>query len=77
MSKALFEVWSVNLDKLEDGQIELLVARRRQLMREFARLMDDNEFMSADFLHGTGDSQTSKLYRFNKIEDIIQETLSD
>ena len=75
VSKALFEVWSVNLDKLEDGQIELLVARRRQLMRKFAKLMDDNEFMSA-VSYGTGDSRRV-LYRFKKIEDIIQETLSD
>lgn len=74
VSKALFEVWSVNLDKLENGQIELLVARKRQLMDKFASLMDDNEFMKA-ISYSTGDSK--RVYcRFRKVEEIIQETLS-
>ena len=74
VSKALFEVWSVNLDNLEDGQIEQLVARKRQLMRKFAKLMDDNEFMNA-ISYSTGDSRRVH-YRFGKVEEIILETLS-
>ena len=74
VSKALYEVWSVNLDTLEDGQIELLVARKRQLMDRFASLMDDDEFMNA-ISYSTGDSR--RVYcRFRKVEEIIQETLS-
>ena len=75
VSKALFEVWSVNLAKLDDGQLELLVARRCQLMKKFAKLMDDIEFMNA-ISYSTGDSRRV-LYRFKMIEEIIQETLSD
>lgn len=75
VSKALFEVWSVNLDNLDDGQLELLVARRRQLMKKFAKLMDDIEFMNA-ISYSTGDSKRVR-YRFKMIEEIIQETLSD
>ena len=75
VSKALFEVWSVNLDKLDNGGLELLVARKCRLMKKFAKLMDDNDFMNS-ISYGTGDSRRV-LYRFNKIEEIIKETLSD
>lgn len=73
VSKALFEVWSVNLDKLDDEQIDQLIARKRQLMGKFAKLMDDNKFMNA-ISYGTGDSRRVH-YRFNRVRDIIQETL--
>ena len=75
VSKALFEVWSVNLDKLDDEQIELLVARKRQLMSKFAKLMADSEFMDA-ISSSTGDHRRVNC-RFNKIEEIIWETLND
>lgn len=74
VSKALFEVWSVNLDELDDEQIELLVASKRQLLRKFAKLMEDNEFMNA-ISYSTGDSRRVH-YRFRKVKEIIQETLS-
>ena len=73
VSKALFEVWSVNLDKLDDEQIELLVARKSKLMSKFAKLMDDNEFMNA-ISYSTGDSKRVHC-RFRRIEETIQETL--
>ena len=73
VSKALFEVWSVNLDKLDDEQIDQLIARKRQLMGKFAKLMNDNEFMNA-ISYGTGDSRRVH-YRFRKVREIIQETL--
>lgn len=74
VSKALFEVWTVNLDKLCWSQIDLLVERKGQLMGKFTNLMDDNEFMSA-ISSSTGDSNRVHS-RFNRIEQIIQETLS-
>ena len=73
VSKALFEVWSVNLDKLDDEQIELLVARKSKLISKFAKLMDDNEFMNA-ISYSTGDSKRVHC-RFRRIEETIQETL--
>ncbi|MDE0401473.1 MAG: DUF262 domain-containing protein [Candidatus Poribacteria bacterium] len=73
VSKALFEVWSVNLDKLSDKEIDQLIARKRQLMQKWAKLMDDNEFMNA-ISYSTGDSRRVR-YRFRKVSDIIQETL--
>ncbi len=74
VSKALFEVWSVNLDKLDDEQINLLIVRKRQLMVKFAKLMDDVEFMNA-ISYSTGDSRRV-YYRFRKVQETIQETLS-
>lgn len=73
VSKALFEVWSVNLDKLQDEQINLLVRRKASLMGKFAKLMDDTEFMSA-ISSSTGDSKRVHC-RFKRIEEIIQETI--
>ena len=74
VSKALFEVWSVNLDKLDDGKIELLVSRKCQLMSRFAKLMHDNEFMNS-ISYSTGDSRRVH-YRFATIREIVLETLS-
>ena len=74
VSKALFEVWSVNLDKLNDEQIKLLTDRRARLLKTFAELMDDNEFMNS-ISYSTGDSKRVH-YRFRKVEEIIKETLS-
>ena len=75
VSKALFEAWSVNLDKLDDRQLKLLVARKKRLMGMFADLMDDTEFMNA-ISYSTGDSRRV-MYRFKKIEEIIREAISD
>lgn len=74
VSKALFEVWTVNLDRLCEVQIDLLVERKDHLMEKFTKLMDDTEFMSA-ISSSTGDSNRVHS-RFNRIEQIIQETLS-
>ena len=74
VSKALFEVWSVNLDRLEDDEIELLVTRKDRLMCRFARLMKDNDFMNA-ISYSTGDSRRVH-YRFAMIREILSETLS-
>ncbi|MCY4118045.1 MAG: DUF262 domain-containing protein [Caldilineaceae bacterium] len=73
VSKALFEVWSVNLDRLDDKQVELLVSRKGTLLREFARLMEDNEFMNA-ISYSTGDSRRVH-YRFKAARELIQEAL--
>lgn len=75
VSKALFEAWAVNLDKLSDEQIDLLVRRKSRLMRKFANLMNDNEFMNS-ISYSTGDYRRVNC-RFNTIEKIIRESLSD
>ena len=73
VSKALYEVWSVNLDKLSDEQINLLVTSNDLLLSKFSMLMDNTEFMNA-ISYSTGDSKRVHC-RFKRIEEIIQETL--
>ncbi len=75
VSKALFEAWAVNLDKLSDAQIEELVRRKEMLMESYARLMDDNEFMNS-ISYGTGDYRRVNR-RFKMIEKIIRISLRD
>jgi hypothetical protein len=73
ISKTLFEVWAVNLDKLCDSQIQHLIECKEELMNKFTALMDDQEFMNA-ISSSTGDPRRVKC-RFSKIEEIIEETL--
>jgi hypothetical protein len=73
VSKALFEIWAVNLDKLMDREVSRLQERETQLRTKFKALMDDNDFMIA-ISYSTGDPRRVR-YRFKKIEEIIQETL--
>ncbi len=73
VSKALFEVWSVNLDKLSDKDVNLLVSRRSRLLREFSMLMYDTEFMNA-ISYSTGDYRRVRC-RFRRVSEIIKETL--
>ena len=73
VSKALFEVWSVNLDKLSDEQIRRLEINKIVLMNRFSNLMYDSAFMEA-ISYSTGDSKRVQC-RFKKIEKIIMETI--
>jgi len=74
ISKALFEAWSVNLDKLSDEEIKRLVRRKAQLEKKFLTLLDDPEFGIA-ISYSTGDARRVKL-RFGQVERIIRETLN-
>lgn len=75
VSKALFEVWAVNLDRCSDDEIEVLIGRSDTLENKFQELMDDTEFVIA-ISYSTGDPRRVK-YRFEKIREIIEETLAD
>jgi hypothetical protein len=74
VSKALFEVWAVNLDKCTDEQLSILLANKEALKQRFITLMDDNEFVTA-ISYSTGTARRVQ-YRFAQIERIIQETIS-
>ena len=73
VSKALFEAWSVNLDKLNDRQVDILFSNKDVLMGKFGSLMTDSEFMKA--ISYSTDHPRRVHCRFNRIEEIIQETL--
>ncbi len=73
ISKALFEVWSVNLGRLTEPQFNTLMEHKPALEGAFSELMDDTEFVIA-ISYSTGDPRRVK-YRFSQIERIIQEAL--
>jgi len=73
INKALFEAWSVNLNKLSDHEINELIKRKESLKEKFAELMHKANFESA-VSQGTGDIKKVSI-RFSEIEKIIQEVL--
>lgn len=73
VSKALFEAWSVNLDILNDNEICQLFERKETLMEKFSSLMTDDEFMKA--ISFSTDHPRRVHCRFNRIKEIVQETL--
>jgi hypothetical protein len=75
ISKALFEVWSINLERLTDEQLQKLYTRRKTLEKKFSGLVRDIEFDTA-ISYSTGDARRVQ-YRFSKIAQIIEETLND
>jgi hypothetical protein len=74
VNKALFEAWSVNLDKLTDDDALRLKECEEDLTRRFVELMQDREFEQS-ISQGTGDTIKVKR-RFASIARIIAETLS-
>lgn len=74
INKALFEAWSVNLNKLNDDELQLLKERKDTLNEKFIALMNNREFDSA-ISQGTGDIKKVRR-RFEKIAQIIAEVLS-
>jgi hypothetical protein len=73
ISKALFETWSVNLERLNDNQVSRLIERKNDLINAFTKLMNEREF-DQSVSQGTGD--VNKVFtRFSKIEKMIKEVL--
>jgi hypothetical protein len=73
-NKALFEAWSVNLDRLSNRQIDLLVERREAVHIEFRNLIEEPEF-GVSVTAGTGSPPKVKR-RFNDIRDLLIKVLS-
>lgn len=73
INKALFEAWSVNLDRLSDGQIVKLEKKKSALRKRFIELCNSNDF-GWSISQGTGDVARVKL-RFAKIREIVDEVL--
>jgi len=71
--KPLFEAWSVNLDKLDDKEIELLVQRKGKVTGGFIKIMKKRYFDNAISV-STGSPQRVKT-RFEYIEKLIREVL--
>jgi len=75
INKALFDTWSVNMSKLSPEEIKILIRRKKRLKDGFIKLMNLEEFDIA-ISRSTGDVQSVRR-RFEKIADLIKQTLQD
>jgi len=74
LNKALFEIWSVNLSKLTEKELNNLIKNKTDLKDRFIELMNNDPLFDRSITTGTGHEKHVK-YRFEKIEKIIKETL--
>lgn len=74
INKALFEVWSVSLAKLEGFQRKTLEERKEILFNKSIELVKEDAMFFDSITTSTG-NKSSVAYRFSSIEKIIQETL--
>ena len=73
INRALFEIWSVTIDRCTDNEIARLMERKELLNRTMLEAFDDS-FFEASISYGTGDPR-KVTYRFSKAADIVQEVL--
>ena len=74
INKPLFEIWSVNLDRLTDEQVALLVERKALLQDKFIRLVNEDHMFFEAISYGTGSIKKVRL-RFEAITKLIEDTL--
>ncbi|QIR40669.1 DUF262 domain-containing protein [Tolypothrix sp. PCC 7910] len=72
INKSLFEVWSVNLGKLDIQNIEILKERKKELIDNFIKYVDND----TEFLLSISQAANKIEHRFETVEKIIQEVLS-
>ncbi|MCY4462650.1 MAG: DUF262 domain-containing protein [Albidovulum sp.] len=76
VSKALFEVWSVNLARLDARQKSLLVERKQSVKKAFMELMRTDSIFEDSISTSTG--TVRKVHkRFGTIEDLIANVLKE
>ena len=74
INRALFEIWSVTMDRLTDQEVNILEERQDALNELLIEAFDDR-FFDASISYGTGDPRKVS-YRFSKAEDIVREVLA-
>ncbi len=74
INKALFEVWSVSLAKMDEKQRETIKEKKEILFDKSVDLVKEDLTFFNSITTSTG-NKTSVAYRFSSIEKIIQETL--
>ncbi len=73
INRALFESWSVTLNRLDEISAEVLVARREMVLEEFNSLLGNADFVNA-ISQGTG-AVNKVRRRFESIEKIVARVL--
>jgi hypothetical protein len=76
INKALFEAWSVNINRLDDSQLQRLQERKDMVKERFIQLMNKDYDFENSISLGTGDVRKIK-YRFEAIEKLIVGVLHD
>lgn len=74
LNKALFEVWSVSLSRLDDHQREKIKIKKDVLFKDFIDLVKNDQFFFDSITTSTG-NKSFVTHRFSSIEKIIQKTL--
>ena len=72
LSKTLFEVWSVNLNKLSNDEIQKLKDRKQLLIDKYITCIDNDK----EFMVSISQAYHKVQYRFFTIEKIIKEVLA-
>ncbi|WP_143883539.1 GmrSD restriction endonuclease domain-containing protein [Chryseobacterium binzhouense] len=74
INKALFEVWSVLLSKLEQDELDFLIINKNLVVEKFINLLNTDDYFNQSITSATGDKSRVKK-RFTEIKKIIESTL--
>lgn len=74
INKALFEVWSVMLARLNDSQRHAIINNKELVFERFIILMNMDNFFVSSITSSTGDKSRIK-YRFSEIENLLKESI--
>ena len=75
INKALFEVWSVELANLTIDEQERAILKKDLIFQNFIKIMNNDDTFVAAITSATGDKGRVN-YRYNKIHEIIQNSIS-
>ncbi|MCP4695448.1 MAG: DUF262 domain-containing protein [Gammaproteobacteria bacterium] len=73
VNRALFDVFSVHLSKLNDKELQILIEKKKHLKEDMIRLLNEEEFDKA-ITEGTSTASRVK-YRFEKTRQMLQGAL--
>lgn len=71
INKALFEVWSVLLSKLDQHKIDTLIHNRNFLIEQFVHLLITDDYFNQSITSATGDKSRVRK-RFTEIRNLIE-----
>ena len=71
VSRALFEVWSVHLARLDSGQIDIVVADRQKVIEGFMELMNVDRDFDRAISYSTGVPQRVHK-RFDAVDQLLK-----
>ena len=74
VSRALFEVWSVHLARLDSDQIDVIVANRERVKEKFMDLMNFDRDFDRAISYSTGGPQRVHK-RFDAVGELLEEIL--